>query len=1617
MADISQGTASPKNEPGYTEAGEDAETRAARRELKQSSLSDPPTTAGDVSSESVDERAARPGTPADAVSDSQDERIKEHVPSPKKKRAHDQLDGSIDVEQNDATSVTSTESNKDRASRLEPEKKRHREEDSARVVSTSSSAADLQSAAEEKADSKIPSASVLPQTSSTAFSTSGFGKLATGSSPFASLSTSQSSIFAPSVASSVLPVASGLGASGPKPTPSVTMPKLTFGSINSASPFANLSSGFGGASLGSPFGGGKSLESFASPLAKPLQSEKPAKPFGAPESDVDDEDDEDAERDDESESNEQERAASPEKELEEKKRIKLHKVEVDDGEAGETTLLSVRAKMFYHDKEAGWKERGAGMLKINVPQACIELDENGSPILGSFDASVLNGDDGDDAKAQANKVVRLLMRQDQTHRVILNTAILPAMNFQEKASLKSVGILFTAFEGEEARPVSITMRGYSRLVIRDDIPNSNTILGAEYVILLIRRYSQMPPLAQNELRILDSRKRVRDRDLPVEKDSNQDESAIPGKKAEVNRQNTRHKKQNKKDGLDIPIPSPLPWTEVLKDLERAHQALNLVYTFCSSRKHVITTFDTLRPAVESHIKRTFTIQDVALMVALRPEAMKFEYASELTLQLNTRGAQRDDVFRSSHASMSQMPAHDVSVGGLTGDERLGDDADDQAAVNGREVLYLEFVDGDLKRQVLDRETGEATRPHQKLRKEKLKMPVYGQKQMMQLIERRNQKFASAINDFLKSCADDDRDPEKTLHERSQAYIPRLTPKESGTVKRIADTIPSVIPSERQSISEILLQIKESQWYTGQIVPDGHRVFEPQDPSYGGLNFLLSQDLVNALYNAKQITQFYTHQAEALNKLHEGQNIVISTSTSSGKSLIYQLPVLHALERDTNSRAMYIFPTKALAQDQKRSLNDILAFMPSLKQVLVETFDGDTPMNCRDAIRDEAKIIFTNPDMLHLTILPQEQRWRTFLKHLKFVVVDELHYYNGQLGSHVAFIMRRLRRICAAVGNRHVQFISCSATVANPEEHFKLIFGVSNVCLIDYDGSPSGRKEFLCWNTPFREPGDPTSGRGNAKFECARLFCALLLRGVRIIAFCRVRAQCEALTNAIKQELRELGRPECSNLVMGYRGGYTAADRRRIEAEMFEGKLLGIVATTALELGIDIGTLDCVLTWGFPYTIANLRQQSGRAGRRTKDSLSILVGDSFPTDQHYMNNPDELFSKPNCELRVDLDDILVREGHIQCAAYEMPIRHDEDTHFFGQDLPQICQERLVKDEMGFFHCHDRFRPHPAQFVAIRDAEDDHFAIIDITNGRNEVLEELEASRATFTIYDGAIFLHQGNTYLIRDFLPDKSMAKVERVNVEWTTMSRDFTDIDPVEIEAIRTIPGSSCHAYYGGIKIQQNVFGFFKVDKRGRIIDAVHVDNPPVIRHSKGMWLDIPQQVLELLRDRQFNAAAAIHAAEHVIMGLLPAFVISLPGDVRTECKVALKEFAKKDTKRKRPARLTFYDAKGGANGSGVSTKAFDHIDHLLQRALRRVEECHCQQGCVECVASEMCKDSNEVISKAGCLIILRSLLGVEIGDDNLPPEPEKLSSLGIETITLATPIPMKRKQQPISPI
>jgi DEAD/DEAH box helicase domain-containing protein len=458
------------------------------------------------------------------------------------------------------------------------------------------------------------------------------------------------------------------------------------------------------------------------------------------------------------------------------------------------------------------------------------------------------------------------------------------------------------------------------------------------------------------------------------------------KDAVVEKPTTGRQKKKKTVTGNEAVECLIDWPPLFTELQKTHRALNLVFTFCSTRKHLATTFDTIRSAVESHTKRELKIEDVAAIVALRPESVYFGYVDEIMLQTDIKGAERDTTFKSGRARdiTVQGPAPDASVGGLTGMDELGSRHPDELPSSGHEVLFFEFIDGDLKRQVQNRKSGEPVNPSRRLRDEDLKMPVYSQKQMTTLIEKRNRKFSNAISLFLNRCVEEKLDPEVMLRQEAEAYIPAPSAPEPAAGPELA-ALPKSIPKERKSIPEIVQELKDSSWYTGQIVPDGHRVFDAQEALYGELDFLLSQDMVNALYNAKGIIQFYAHQAEAINSLHAGHNVVVSTSTSSGKSLIYQLPVLHALENDPDTRAIYIFPTKALAQDQKRSLKDMLGYLTGLRNVLVETFDGDTPMHDRNQIREEARIIFTNPDMLHITILPQEDRWRSFLKNLRYVV--------------------------------------------------------------------------------------------------------------------------------------------------------------------------------------------------------------------------------------------------------------------------------------------------------------------------------------------------------------------------------------------------------------------------------------------------------------------------------------------------------------------------------------------------------------------------------------------------------------------------------------------------------
>lgn len=540
---------------------------------------------------------------------------------------------------------------------------------------------------------------------------------------------------------------------------------------------------------------------------------------------------------------------------------------------------------------------------------------------------------------------------------------------------------------------------------------------------------------------------------------------------------------------------------------------------------------------------------------------------------------------------------------------------------------------------------------------------------------------------------------------------------------------------------------------------------------------------------------------------------------------------------------------------------------------------------------------------------------------------------------------------------------------------KTIFGLEDVEAVTQDDAPSGRKEFLLWRCPNVSKASPIS-------EATRVMSYLMKRGIRVILFCMTRKSCELAMKSLRTTLSMEQRYDVLDRVRPYRGGYQPSERRQIEQEAFSGRLLGLVATNALELGVDIGVLDAVIVCGFPVSVANFRQQIGRAGRRAQDSLAIYVAEQSGTDGHYVAYPDDLFDKPTSDLVVNLESPVIIEAHIQCAALEMPLSSD-DARWFGPLTKTICENNLVRDEEGWFHTHPKHLPHPAGALSIRGADEEKYAVIDVSSSasgvKGRILEETEVSRALFELYEGAIFLHQGKTFLVKEINHDSKQARLVRTDVGWITTPRDFTDIDPIQTWRIREVKASSRRALYGRVDVRTIVYGYHKIRSSDqRIIESVEVDMPPYENITTGMWLDVSKEALHFLDIEAISRAAAIHSASHAFLNQFP-----MAADLRTECKPLEKEMKADESPRKRPARLIFYDLVGRSIG-GVAAKAFDHASEFLFRALEAVSSCDCQEGCGNCILSGLCRKGNEVTSKRGALVVLKDILGTPLGAPEL---------------------------------
>ncbi len=686
--------------------------------------------------------------------------------------------------------------------------------------------------------------------------------------------------------------------------------------------------------------------------------------------------------------------------------------------------------------------------------------------------------------------------------------------------------------------------------------------------------------------------------------------------------------------------------------------------------------------------------------------------------------------------------------------------------------------------------------------------------------------------------------------------------------------------------------------------------------------------------SRGIGRLYVHQAEAFELVHAGRNVVVVTPTASGKTLCYNLPVLNRLLREPEARAMYLFPTKALAEDQLHELQ--AAIDESGAQIRAFTYDGDTPQDARKAIRERANIVLTNPDMLHSGILPHHTRWAKCFESLRYFIIDELHAYRGVYGSHLANLIRRLKRICAFYGSQP-QFICCSATIANPKELAERLTE-SPVELVDRNGAPAGEKYFVFYNPPVvnRQLGI----RRSYLHEARRVATELVERGQQTLIFANSRLATELLLTYMKDACERSSVPAGS--IRGYRGGYLPRERREIEKSLRNGEIRAVVATNALELGIDIGSLDSVVMAGYPGTIASTWQRAGRAGRRQTASLAVLVASSAPIDQYIIEHPDYFFNRSPEQAHINPDNLEILVNHVKCAAFELPIRDGEK--FGPHDTTEIC--RFLAD-LNFLHhsagaWHWTSDTYPADAVSLRAVTSDNFVVIDTTT-EHRVIAEVSFPTALTTLHEKAIYLHEARQYQVEKFDYEARKAYVRQVDCDYFTDAIDYTQVKI--LEEFESSPVAGAAARHGEVRVNRQVVGFKKVKLYTmENVGAGNLSMPEQEMHTTAFWLHFPEAFLaqfpDLTPTEKQSALSGLGNALRTIASLL---LMCDPRDLG----VALTEEPAAGLKAFEP-NLYLYDAYPG--GIGQSAPLYRLTAKLLEHTTELISRCPCEAGCPSCV-------------------------------------------------------------------
>ena len=746
------------------------------------------------------------------------------------------------------------------------------------------------------------------------------------------------------------------------------------------------------------------------------------------------------------------------------------------------------------------------------------------------------------------------------------------------------------------------------------------------------------------------------------------------------------------------------------------------------------------------------------------------------------------------------------------------------------------------------------------------------------------------------------------------------------------------------IDDFIQSIKHMQSYKKQIV---HIEEIPsQEACFGELEKPLPESIQNCLLTRK--INLYSHQANAINKARQGKNVVIVTPTASGKTLAFNIPVLEALTKDNKATALYLYPTKALTNDQLKVLRELEK--DTCIKADANVYDGDTPQHQRASIRENSRIILTNPYGLH-QYLPWHYKWRTFLQSLKFIVIDEAHVYRGVFGSNVAMVLRRLLRICNYY-HADPQIILSSATIANPQEHAKRLTG-KDFEIVSNDGSPRGKKSFVFWNPPFIDTTNTI--RRSTHQETKDLLTLNILKNLQTLCFTTSRQMAELITRWTKEELTRRSKPP--NIVTAYRAGYLPQERRDIENRLKNKNLIGVVSTNALELGIDIGSLDSVIISGYPGTVISTWQQAGRAGRSSSDSLVTLVAFQNPLDQYFMKHPDDFFGRPHEQAIIDLHNQYISLGHIMCASSELPIT-EADKQFFPELLSESIQalehENLIrKTPRGWVYSGT------ARTTEVVSLESISHQTVTVTCNGN-LLETLTLNKAYEEVHAGAVLLHQGETYISEELDLNQLVARVRQENVNYYTEA--LKDID-VAIKKTYEENNRGVKVGLGELAITE-IYHTYVTKTYDAVIKRTPLSLPPLSFSTVGLWFIVPDVIREEIEAQGLDFDGGLHAVEHAMIAMSPIFAMCDRWDIG-----GLSTPLHPDT-----GEPTIFIYDGFEGGIGISETLYSNLKPLWEKTLQLIENCECKDGCPSCIYSPKCGNENEPLDKKAAKTILQHL-------------------------------------------